>query len=321
MSHSQRGSWFFQPKPYVRSESLERGLSKDPRDLGALNLPFDVLDQIFSEAGRKDTRSAVFLALTNSLLRETGQKHIYQRLLAYICPWHLERVVCVGEYTDPYELPPGIKERERAQFSGRVHDKYWGEEPVPKLLVAFDTYCDEHRLRKRWDEQFNRTAFLSPAERREMNALVQPDYSWDGRPETEWVLCSWTAGEYVRASAVAKLTGSQCNGPWTHRDLSLGHVLLTQVCWSTDADIIGPKTETINRGRWAAHYVAIITVDRLKTDETYRVKTFVDVTDEIVDEVLEIWRDNTTGMLAKEFQPAGRGGLNAGDGADREATA
>ncbi|KAH9836825.1 uncharacterized protein C8Q71DRAFT_907667 [Rhodofomes roseus] len=290
-----RGSWFFQPKPYVRS--LERGLSKDPRDLGALNLPFDVLDQIFSEAGRKDTRSAVFLALTNSLLREIGQKHIYQRLLTYICPWYLERVVCVGEYTDPDELPPGIKERERAQFSGRVHDKYWGEEPVPKLLD------------------------LSPAERREMNALVRPDYSWDGRPETEWVLCSWTAGEYVRASAVAKLTGSQCNGPWTHRDLSLGHVLLTQVCWSTDADIIGTKTETINRGRWAAHYVAIITVDRLKTDETYRVKTFVDVTDEIVDEVLEIWRDNTTGMLAKEFQPAGRGGLNAGDGADREATA
>ncbi|KZT68680.1 hypothetical protein DAEQUDRAFT_727552, partial [Daedalea quercina L-15889] len=163
--------------------------------------------------------------------------------------------------------------------------------------------CVEYIIRDdaSWDTWSNKfrecnTPGLSPAERRELQALVTPDWSWDGRPETEWVVCSWSCAEYVRVSGVTKLTGASPRGPWTDKDkhLSLGHVLLTQICWSSDASgtnlgYDGP----ITRGRWAGHHVAIVTVDRLLDDKVFNVKLeghWFDVTDEVMKEVTEIWR-------------------------------
>ena len=138
-----------------------------------------------------------------------------------------------------------------------------------------------------------------------INEMVNPDFSWDGRPETEWILCNWTKAEYVRASAVAELTGTQCRGPWTSDSLSLGHVLITQICWSSDASAAMCYEGPITRGPWAGHYFGITTVDNLSQDNNcVNKQPWTDVTERIVKEVLEIWRVDCPQALSKHLRTA-----------------
>lgn len=147
---------------------------------------------------------------------------------------------------------------------------------------------------------------MSEAERRELENLVRADFSWDGRRETEWILCNRTCAEYVRTGGLATLTGSDINGPWTDDELSLGHVLLTQICWSsvdwTSVDYRGP----LHRGRWAGHYIAITTMDQLTENVRFADKgKWVDVTEEVLAQVLEIWRAEDPERLAPHLRPKG----------------
>ncbi|KAH9931299.1 uncharacterized protein B0H18DRAFT_1208978 [Fomitopsis serialis] len=300
------------PKPYQRS--LERGHSTDPRDLGALNLPFDILEHIFRQVRNEDIADAVFLALTNSFLRDVGQNRVCDLLLIeYSSPWHLERIVCVGDRLAGDDLPPGVKEREKAQLTGRVHDRWtygFDSEPVPRLYIDDGTFLDTD-ARGLLGKRFSRhnTSSLSPAERRKMDNLLRLDFSWDGRPETD---------------GVARLTGSRCDGPWTDDLLSLGHVLLTQICWSSDRSgaLKGKRRFAIHRGPWAGHYFTITTVDQLTESESYNCKEYVDVTDKILDEVLELWRDNDPDTLAKHLRPAesSEDAVSTSDSDDNEET-
>ncbi|KAH9931298.1 uncharacterized protein B0H18DRAFT_952806 [Fomitopsis serialis] len=285
-------------KPYQRS--LKRGHSTDPHDLGALNLPFDILERIFQQFNYDDIADAVFLALTNSFLRDVGQNRVCELLrIEYSCPWHLARIACVGNRLAGDDFPPGVKEREKAQLGGRAYDRFLGAN-VPRLFIAEHALADK-RFRGYLGKIFSprKTKFLSPAERREMDSLLQPDFSWDGRPETEWILCNWTEAKYVRASGVARLTDSRCDGPWTDGMLSLGHVLLTQICWSSERSgaIDDKRGLNIHRGPWAGHYISITTVDQLTENVSYNCKQYVDVTDKILAEVSELWRDNDMDVL------------------------
>ncbi|KAH9930004.1 uncharacterized protein B0H18DRAFT_994776 [Fomitopsis serialis] len=275
------------PKPYQRS--VERGHSKDARDLGMLNLPFDVLDLIFDQID--DSLDVAYLALTNSFLRVIGEKHIYRWMCFYNGRWNLERLIYAGDCLLDDDLPPNVfKEKEKELLSGH--------NPDPKsgicnscLFDAFDIWLNDKEERQ-----------LTRAERRELRALVELDYTWDGTPETEWILCNWTLAQYVRASAVADLTGSVCDGPWTDNFLGLGHVLLSQICWSSDMQYEQP----IRRGEWAGHYVAITTVDQLTRNRSFADKeNWTDVTDKVVGEVLEIWRAKAPERLVPHLRPEG----------------
>ncbi|KAH9916178.1 uncharacterized protein B0H18DRAFT_953308 [Fomitopsis serialis] len=287
------------PKPYQRS--LERGHSKDPRDLGALNLPFDVLDLIFEHIALDNILDAAYLALTNSFLRVIGGKRIYEGMYAYSAPWSLDRLICVGDYLSGDDLPPDIlKEDEEESLSGDCSEEEDGEDGA-RLYNAAKTWLDDDVAARHWDRKFSWSdtrVRLSHAEDSELNDLVELDYSWDGTPETEWILCNWTLAQYVRASAVAKLTGTRCHGPWANRFLGLGHVLLTQICWSSDDSVSMRYEGPIHRGSWAGHYVAITTVDQLTENRSFAdKKDWTDVT-----EVLEIWRADNPETLAPHLR-------------------
>ncbi|KZT68671.1 hypothetical protein DAEQUDRAFT_811925 [Daedalea quercina L-15889] len=338
------------PKPYQRS--VEKGHSVHTHDLGALDLPFDVLENIFRQIHHEDAEDAVYLELTNSFLRDIGQKRVYNMLLTYHCPWWLERLICLGEYVRGDDLPLTagvIKECERAVLCGEMPAEERKAEEARQFREYMACLDDEFGSRDRhffdgwrlidsirkdrgrhnsriyncveytisddagwytWSNKFREcgTPGLSPTEHRELQALVTPDWSWDGRPETEWVVCSWSCAEYVRVSGVTKLTGASPRGPWTDKDkhLSLGHVLLTQICWSSDASgtnlgYDGP----ITRGRWAGHHVAIVTVDRLLEDTVFNVKLngrWDDVTNKVMKEVTEIWMRHDPDVLLAQVR-------------------
>ncbi|KAH9838558.1 uncharacterized protein C8Q71DRAFT_751835 [Rhodofomes roseus] len=303
------------PKPYDRSN--ERGRSKDPRDLGALNLPFDVLAAIFEAIGSENIVDAAYLALTNTFLRAIGQKRIYNELASYYAAWYLERIICVGDYLEGDDLPPDIlKEDEKESLSGDISDTNSDDDStsnhsdVPhgaRLYHAADAETNRSsRTIGHWRKRFAAKGKLSKAERRELEDLIRADFSWDGRQETEWILCNWTRAEYVRNGGVARLTGSEIDGPMTSADPSLGHVLLTQICWSSDDSTSVNYRGPLHRGRWAGHYIAITTMDQLTENVRFADKEkWVDVTEEVVAQVLEIWRAEHPEVLVPHLRLKG----------------
>ena len=101
--------------------------------------------------------------------------------------------------------------------------------------------------------------------------MTTADFSCNGWPWTQWILCSWTAAEYVCASAIAKLTGSVCDGPWTTQPrLGLGHVLIS---WSLDCSTGLEYQVPVHRGRWAGHRIAITTKDESRSNLSFNSKT------------------------------------------------
>ena len=277
------------------------------RDLGALNLPFDILQLLFKQFRGKTLADALCLSLTNSLLCEIGQHRIRLGLLGYHAPWYLDRVICVGDYHQGDDMPPGngvIKDHEHNTLRGSQALSDEEEVFQSRLYSADDTQYNFPVMHWYWESIFRGLYRLSKMEYEQMKAMVIPDYSWDGRPETEWVLCSWTAAEYVRASAVAKLTDSECRGPWTTQPLlGLGHVLVTQISWSSDKSTSLAYEGPIHRGRWAGHHVAIITKNQLTEDTSFNVKGhYTDVTDRVLKEVLDIWRPEYPSILAEHLR-------------------
>lgn len=55
----------------------------------------------------------------------------------------------------------------------------------------------------------------------------------------DWLLCNLTKRQYVRAEAIAKLTGTEnAKGPFIEKKMSLGDVAVAHICWSSGL----PKT-------------------------------------------------------------------------------
>ncbi|KAH9838555.1 uncharacterized protein C8Q71DRAFT_906341 [Rhodofomes roseus] len=298
------------PKPYDRS--IERWHSKESRDLGALNLPFDVLSLIFEAIDSENIVDAAYLALTNTFLRAIGQKRLYDELLSYYAPWYLERIICVGDYLQGDDLPPDIlKEDEKESLSGDISDTDSDDDSKygcpSRLYRAADAETNRSsRTIGHWRKRFAAKGKLSKAERRELEDLIRADFSWDGRQETEWILCNWTRAEYVRTGGVARLTGSDIDGPWTSADPGLGHVLLTQICWSSDDSTSVDYRGPLHRGRWAGHYIAITTMDQLTENVRFADKgNWVDITEEAVAQVLEIWQVMDPRVLAPHLRLKG----------------
>ena len=262
---------------------------------------------MFEEFGPRDLLAVICLSLTNTYLYEVGQKHFRDLMLCFHGPWWLERLICVGDYLDGDVLPANIfsEEEEKTLTGNHIVD---GKRQCSRIFCAFEgDYYDWSATKLKWYKIRNdaEDMKLSNKERRSMEAMMKPDFSWDGEPETEWILCNWTTAEYVRASAVASLTGSTCRGPWTNAYLGLGHVLMTQICWSTDRSASMRYDGGITRGPWAGHYFGITTVDNLSQDvNCIDRQPWTDVSKKIVREVLKIWRLDCPRRLVWYLRPA-----------------
>ncbi|KAH9931320.1 uncharacterized protein B0H18DRAFT_952825 [Fomitopsis serialis] len=129
-------------------------------------------------------------------------------MLAYHGTWAFQRLIYAGEYLDGDDLPPGmLKEHEKEELAGNFHHPYYGDYPVSRVYdvaTRLTKYVDFNE--SLWPDQFGSLRLrnflrgwydddpsepLSAGELRELDKMIAPDYSWDGKPETEWVLCNW----------------------------------------------------------------------------------------------------------------------------------
>lgn len=103
-----------------------------------------------------------------------------------------------------------------------------------------------------------------------------------------WVLRNLTTLEYVRAEAVA-IEPRHIHGPQIRR-LGFGEVILSRICWSSaDSVSMQSRNNNIHRGVWAGHRFDITTLERHEKT-MLRGAEWRDVSDEVAQEIAEIWK-------------------------------
>jgi hypothetical protein len=102
------------------------------------------------------------------------------------------------------------------------------------------------------------------------------------------VLRNLTTREFVRAEAIA-LRPELVRGPIIGR-LGFGEVVLARICWSSDVSDV-PGHRALNRGVWAGHRLDIVTAETLRMEEGERGDRWKDISEEVKEEVAEIWKE------------------------------
>ncbi|KZT03205.1 uncharacterized protein LAESUDRAFT_762185 [Laetiporus sulphureus 93-53] len=280
--------------------------------LGSLDLAPEILYLIFDEID--DLRGAISLSLTNKTLSDIGQARVYELACKTTAPWAGDRVICAGDYMRWHDLPVGmLSESELYEYRSQDEDEGDGDSNE-----EYDSYTNNPRNFHdvRWREAPSRHSEpdvlnissihdayfhynVSSFEREEFSRRQKPQYSIDlSKDETHgWVLCSISKREYVRASVVAALTGSSAKMPrgiGGRGGFGLGHVLMSQICWSSDDSISMRYKGDLHRGRWAGDRLSITTMDRLDNHEAWK-----DTSEEVVKKITKIWDADCQGWRSQ----------------------
>ncbi|KAJ5771891.1 hypothetical protein N7520_002420 [Penicillium odoratum] len=269
----------FHPSGQIRSKCFYTLPSK------IHNLIFDSLD---------DIDDILSLSLTNKYLWAVGLTYIEDRIVTSLAPWAGERIICVSDYSDPKDFPPGLlsaDEQADLEHLNRVHhletftvDNIWKKTGGPSLA---------QRLRDRFTK-WEAMHPMSEANRTEILMGLKPEKLEFYPHDQPWVLRNLTTKEYVRGEAIALKT-SFIHGPQIEV-LGFAEVLLARISWSSRPVDIG-HGRIMSHGKWAGHRFDIVPIACVVKSAG---QAWTDVSNEILREIDLIitsrkgddWRDN-----------------------------
>ncbi|KAL7282739.1 hypothetical protein ACG7TL_004213 [Trametes sanguinea] len=268
----------------LRLPAFDRWLtgSESPTQLqhsGLLKLPNEMLDMVFAEI-RDPTGSMLRFALTCRRLLAIGKRHIVKFIGCAVPTWAHCRLICLGANLDSVDdLPQGMltdselaiiaaAKPEIYERNGRLPDDpaIWSREPVQDFLNLLGPQLTQSEIERR---------YYSGKEFHQKWALEETSFTWgplDWRAENEddWtrykallnsypegreVLCNLSKGVYVSRDSLD-----------VSKDITLAHILISQICWSDDESCSLPTygfEERIRRGVWAGDRFCITTLDNL----------------------------------------------------------
>lgn len=245
-----------------------------------LKCPAEILSIVFEEV--EELADAVCLCLADGHLFSIGFPRAVELQKLSIACWAEDRVICLGGYTKDDDYPESIQpvvnayikrwppRKEEADYKSYFSNLAW----TRFTKNGFCTFVGEYRCEDDFDTDLSRPDASAYWD------LFSPEYD----SEQPWVLCNVSKGEYVRAEAVATLTGREHKGPFIEAPINLGHALLSRICWSSDPSISMSYDKDLHRGPWAGDRVAVTALDRLKFGIEWK-----DVSKEVVDVLCDIW--------------------------------
>ncbi|KAI1414786.1 hypothetical protein F5Y13DRAFT_187979 [Hypoxylon sp. FL1857] len=241
------------------------------------------------------------LAATNNYFFELSLPALHDGLASHMGPWAGKNIVCVGEDVKPGDLPPGLfaEEGEHGLSLRKIQrldeDGYTKEsEPAPlqpshysrlalSLPLKVNAYRDYIKYLQRANGSTAEVKLISP----DMTSTLWLGLrSLDLYPKDQpWILRNLTTKEFVRAEAIA-LKPEYMRGPLI-LGIGFGHVVMSRICWSSGSSVGTQDASNISRGVWAGHRFDIIAFP--KHVEATKGEEWVDVSDEVVDEIARIW--------------------------------
>ncbi|KHO00981.1 F-box domain containing protein [Metarhizium album ARSEF 1941] len=256
-------------------------------------LPTEIHQLIFSHTEKVE--DVLSLGLVNRHLCDIAREQLFARFFSRLAPWAGQKIVYVGEYTEPNDYPPGLfsdaeletLSTEKIEVYSEYEDEYITM--TPSNLYDF-TIPGVSKIQERLHEfDFNWAGLLGlvPNEPSYEKAALKylrpyqfPEYSQYFPQDQPWILRNLTTKQFVRAEAIA-LKQEFVHGP----DIDVvgfGHVILLRICWSSqrarDVD-----SEKILRGIWAGHCFDITMLAKHQ-EETGAGEDWTDISDEIANE-------------------------------------
>ncbi|KAI9057650.1 hypothetical protein FKP32DRAFT_1607179 [Trametes sanguinea] len=232
----------------------------------------EIIDMIFLEL--EDDASIPCFAVTCKDLLILGKPHAYKVMARHACSsWRNGRIIAVGDCCyglDDSSLPPGLlTAKEKKAIKDMCKNLNGSQVEYEPTLYSFAHAAFEWRPDSKSDAdpvwamakqfcQYGRSSdgtiwrAWTPSDtldRRMIEELMKVTY--DDGPGA--VLCNLSKGEFVREDAL----------DLPKRISSLGHALVSQVCWTHDfwfALAVGEEfEEKLGRGRWAGDRFCIVT--------------------------------------------------------------
>ncbi|TFK53816.1 hypothetical protein OE88DRAFT_1285046 [Heliocybe sulcata] len=292
------GEWLLRPQtglsmmatlvpPLVNTEdsrlddSLIRSGSSD-NELGQLSLPTELLGKIFEELD-DDVFHVGSLCLANSTLWTIGYSYFIEAVGRHTAHWGGDRVICVGDYAE--DLPDGILSKE--EMDNLETDSAWDGSLYHYAWEEYDDY--ELQIRSLLVRVKGHIASLqsSPSEMKAWQQLITPleellDVYWtrqDYLRDDQWILCNLSQKEYARGAYLKEMVGDA---------LSLGDVVLSQICWSQDPSTALRYKGNIYQGRWAGDRFAVYNRDVFEGRDDRQ--DWEDVSQKVIGETLAIRR-------------------------------
>jgi hypothetical protein len=219
-------------------------------------------------------------SLTNRYFWAVGLSHIEEHIINSLAPWAGEKIICVGDKSDPHDFPPdllSVTEAEEVKQLNKVYDL--------KSFSIRNTYKKiggpalSQRL-QRWFLDYEASHYMGPANRAEIMMGLKPEILEFYPRNQRWILRNLTTREYVRGEVIA-LKEEFIHGPQIEV-FGFAEVLISRISWSTEPEVIGGG-DHITRGKWAGHRFDITPLVWLQ--EKHGKETWRDVSNEILREI------------------------------------
>ncbi|KAK7688661.1 hypothetical protein QCA50_008199 [Cerrena zonata] len=252
-------------------QALTVGSSSFPKPGPFLNLPMEILRMIFDLLDSDE--DIICLSMTNRLMWCLGYDRMQKGFCEQFGDWAGDRIICLGDYYTPEDLPEGICAEDVCGLdlgnNNAPGDRCWDGFLSPGGFIGKPYFA--WRILP-WEQN-------GPLMHSLYGKLTTANIVYDEGPE--WALCNLTKHEYIRSRAIAELTGTwDSSGPFIGKNLTLGTVLITRICWSSDGSTsLGYKGD-IHRGVWAGDRIKITSMDRIKDLSIWK-----DISDVVVKEI------------------------------------
>lgn len=241
-------------------------------------------------------QEAIDLSVTCKSLRVIGRNRVNALLLPVAGHWAGDRIICVGDYAQNDDMPPGLLTEDEKQqirelcskpFDGttRKDGKLEEEEDDEGSASLYNLASD--RFAKRSCSQLGiqyciQSAIWYPDARR-YDKLWYPKknaQTTTAPSPLQWALCNLSKREYVQSDTIGDFPSV--------KQLGYFEFLLSRICWSSDPSISMCYRGTIHRGVWAGDRFEITTIDRLEGGEA----EWKDVGEEMTKEMAAIWESD-----------------------------
>jgi hypothetical protein len=250
-------------------------LSKSPSKL--LRLPQELLSMMFDTLDILD--DAVRLCMVDGRLFRAGFPRLVQLQKQSYANWAGHRIICMGECTSNDDFPESMEQTVKSEV------QMWSREDSTECESFIDIVETHYTNFKPGMVSSRRQGEkIEKDEKDALSALLAPRYDSNDQP---WVFCNLSKGKYVRADAVAALTESDGSTPFIPGlgSITLDHVALSRICWSSSDWIAMESVDNLHRGIWAGDRFEVTTLDKLDKKIEWE-----DVSDEMVQFLDKVWQ-------------------------------
>ncbi|KAL1716517.1 hypothetical protein EV715DRAFT_205098 [Schizophyllum commune] len=289
--------WVRPPLPQFSFEikGVNKNNANAENNRSILSLPVELLDMIFAllEGDWSDLLCFAATCLTLWPIAATHLRRRFQRVQARRTSYG-HRLVCLGDYTQADDLPPGLhlSEGERRESCGG--DLY---------VFAYDHYASRGSIFGPDDgvvmsmiEALSRRPGYRDRDAQAIEGVLRrclPREARFPRSDDGLVLRNLSEHAFVRGSALIAFN----NGLPEHYEIMgrtqlpcLGNAALARICWSSSASIAMPYDGPLHRGVWAGDRFDIVQEEVFERErEAEPGKPWGDATDEVLAELKAMW--------------------------------